>query len=100
MPAPVLVPDTFYPGSADLSTLATKPRAFEVSVRARIPLTPVLVRPRVTEELKWGWVQYVAFLTLTAAVGYIIRWALFSLRIVETAVLVDAPRTATKLHVA
>ncbi len=84
----------------DLSTLATQPRTFEVSVRARIPLGPVLVRPRVSEELKWGWVQYLSFLAITVTIAYIIRWALFSLRIVETAVLVDAPRAAGKQHLA
>ncbi len=89
------------PGTADLvSTLSTKPRSFDFVLRARVPPGPVLVRPRVSEELKWGWVQYLSFLVLSGTAAYVIRWALFSLRIVETAVIVDAPRAAMKLHVA
>ncbi len=100
MPAPILTVDDFLPGSADLSALSTSPRAFDFAARFRVPLSPVLVRPRVTEELKWGWVQYLSFLALSGAVAYIIKWALFGLRVVETAVVVDTPRTAGKLHVA
>ncbi len=100
MPAPVLAVDTHLPGSPDLSAVATQPRAFEVVVRFRVPPGPVLVRPRISEELKWGWVQYLSFLALSGTVAWIMRWALFSLRIVEVPVLVDAPRSATKLHAA
>lgn len=99
VPAPLWQPDLHSPGSLDTSTLATQPRSFTVNIKARIPPGPVLLRPRVTEELKWGWVQYLSFLVLTGAAAWVIRWALFSLRIVETTVLVDAPRTAAKLHV-
>lgn len=100
IPAILYTPDMYYPGSTDLSTLATTPRSFEVHCTYRIPIGPVTVRPRISEELKHGWIQYVAFLVLTVFIAYIIRWAFFTLRIIETAIIVDAPRSTTKLHVA
>jgi glycerol-3-phosphate acyltransferase PlsY len=55
------------PGS--VQELALQPRGFVAAMTVRIPPTPVLVRPSVSEELKHGYMQYVAFLVLTATLG-------------------------------
>ena len=111
VPAPLWTPDASSaaaaaPGGAaaaaaapDLTaTLGSRPRDFTVALRARVPTGPVWLRPKISEELRWGWLQYLAFLVLSAAVAWCFRWALFGLGIFETAVVVDAPRTASKLH--
>lgn len=38
-------------------------------MKVRIAPTGVIVRPTVSEELKHGYIQYVAFLVLTALLG-------------------------------
>ena len=80
--------------------LATRPRAFTLQLKAHVPLGPVLVRPTIAEELKYGWVQYATLLSITAAAAWYIRSVLFGRLVVETVVLADAPRSLTKLHAA
>ena len=102
--APLWTPDAFAAasagsGAADLTaTLATQPREFTVALTARVPTGAVWLRPKVSEELRWGWMQYLSFLVLSHAVAWCMRWALFGLGIFETSVVVDAPRAASKLH--
>lgn len=96
----VWVPDGARPGAFAGELLATQQRAFTLALTARVPLGPVLVRPTVAEELKHGWVQYVALLSITAAAAWLIRSVLFGRLVVETVVLADAPRSLTKLHAA
>ena len=105
VPAPQGLPDSYVPPTPSASgvpppqaALAAYPRSFTVALRARVPAGPVWLRPAVSEELRWGWMQYLSFLVLSAAVAWACRWALFSLHLVETTVVVDAPRSATKLH--
>ena len=98
--AQVWVPDATIPGPhADAaSALATQPRSFQLQLTARVPLGPVLATPSIAEELKHGWVQYVALLTVSAAVAWVLRRVLFGMAVVETTVLADAPRSLVKLH--
>ena len=98
--AAVWVPDATIPGPlADaVAALATQPRSFQLQLTARVPLGPVLVAPTIPEELKFGWVQYVALLTVSAAVAWVLRRVLFGMAVVETTVLADAPRSLVKLH--
>jgi hypothetical protein len=94
----VWVPDTATPGGALGSKLATQPRAFTLKLTARVPLGPVLVRPTIAEELKHGWVQYLALLVVSGFVAWVLRTVLFGWLVVETVVLADAPRSLAKLH--
>jgi hypothetical protein len=110
VPAPLWTPDASAAAAggaaaaaggaaADLSTvLGTQPRSFTVALRARVPAGAVWLRPKISEELRWGWMQYLSFLVLSSAVAWCFRWALFGLGIFETSVVVDAPRAASKLH--
>ena len=95
---PVWLPDPWVPSAVDVSALATQPRSFELLLTARVPRSAVLIKPSVAQELKWGWVQYVALLAVTATVAWVLQRVLFGLRIVETTVLVDVPTGGTKLH--
>ena len=103
VPAPMWTADAASAAAAappgDLTaTLGSQPRDFTGARRARVPTGPVWLRPKISEELRWGWLQYLAFLVLSSAVAWCFRWALFGLGIFETAVVVDAPRAASKLH--
>lgn len=91
---PVWYPESSYvPDSGtDLSALATSPRAFKLEVLARVPPVPLLVRPGVSQELKHGWIQYMSFLPLTVLLAWLVRYALFRWRVVDT-LTVDQPRT-------
>jgi len=48
------------------------PRTFDIRATVRFPSTPIRVRPSIGEELKHGWIQYVAFLAVSVTVG---AWA-------------------------
>ncbi len=99
--APVWVPDAAVPAAFDAAaTLGTVPRSFTLELVARMPLAPVLLRPSIANELKHGWIQYVAILSITLVAAALVRRALFGLVIVETTVLADAPRSLAKYHVA
>ena len=104
VPAPLWTPDASAAAggagaAADLTaTLGSRPRDFTVALRARVPAGAVWLRPKISEELRWGWMQYLSFLVLSSAVAWCFRWALFGLGIFETSVVVDAPRAASKLH--
>lgn len=100
--APVWVPDPFLPvtSALDTSNLALVPRAFQLSLTARVPFGQVLVTPTIGQELKWGWVQYLSLLWVTIVLAWLLRRILFGCRIVDTTVLADAPRSLTKLHAA
>lgn len=100
--APIIETDSWVPKSVpDVAVGAPlQPRTVRVDVSFRVPRAPMVVRATISEELKWGWIQYLSFLVITAYLAYLLRTALFGWRLVETAVLVDAPRAAAKLHVA
>jgi len=93
-PAPPAAGADVFPAAAAV------PRAARLDVTARLAPAPVTVRASVSEELKWGWMQYVSFLVLTGLAARVLRAALFGGRLIDTAVVVDAPRAATKMHVA
>jgi len=98
--APVWVPDAAVPGVPDVvPALGTAQRGFTVALTARTPPCAVRFRPSIVSELKFGWIQYVALLTVALAVAWVVRRVLFGLQIVETTVLADAPRSLAKLHV-
>ena len=69
-----------------------------MKLTARVPLGPVLVKPTIAEELKHGWVQYLALLVVSGAAAWVLRTVLFGWLVVETVVLADAPRSLAKLH--
>jgi len=97
--APVWAVDAFVPGSPDAAaTLGTAPRAFALELTVRVPIAPLLVRPSVASELKFGWIQYAALLAVTAPLAWLVRRALFGLLILETTVLADATRSVVKHH--
>ena len=106
VPAPLWTPDASASaaaaaggGAADLTaTLGSRARRFTVALHARVPTGAVWLRAEISEELRWGWLQYLSFLVLSSAVAWCFRWALFGLGIFETSVVVDAPRAASKLH--
>lgn len=100
--APIVEADTWVPKAVpDVAVgVPLQPRTVRVDVTFRLPRAPVVVKATISEELKWGWIQYLSFLVITAYLAYLLRTALFGWRLVETAVLVDAPRAASKLHVA
>jgi hypothetical protein len=81
-------------------SVAFDQRAARLAITARMSPSPLLVRASIPEELKWGWMQYVSFLPITLVLAHILKTALFGWRLVDTAVMVDAPRAASKLHVA
>lgn len=72
-------------------------RTFTTTMKVRIAPTAVLIRPPVSQELKYGWIQYLSFLVLTVFVGWLLRKVLFAYHVLETSIFVDAPRS--KLHV-
>ena len=61
----------------------------------RVPALPVRVRPAVSEELKHGWIQYLAFFTLSLALGWIVKTVVFGYRILETSVYIDRVKSHT-----
>ena len=63
-----------------------------------MPVGPVVVAPSIPEELKHGWTQYATLLAVTITLAWYIRRVIFGYGIVETTVLVDAPRQLVKLH--
>ena len=84
--------------SEAVSVAGTQKRDFTLSLRLRVPPSRIWLRPRISEELRWGYMQYVSFLVVTVIVSWFTRWVLFSLHIIDASLVVDAPRTATKLH--
>lgn len=102
VPYPVWVPDTHTrvtPGSdADLASAGPTPRAFTLTLTARVAPTSVRVRPGVAEELKHGWIQYFSFLPVCALAAWILRAVLFGYRIVDTRVVVDTPKSKPHLE--
>jgi len=62
---------------------------FTLKVRVRYPEQRVCYRPGFWQQLKFGWVQYVAFLIPTAYIGAQVRNFVFSNQIVETVVAHD-----------
>lgn len=101
--APMWTLDAAAPGAASpaplQSVLGTAARAFTLQMRARVPEGAVRVRPLVSEELRWGWIQYLSFLVLSAAVAWGFRWALFALGVVDASLVVDSPyASGPKLH--
>ena len=85
-------------GSEAVSKVGTRRREFSVALKLRVPPSRIWLRPRISEELRWGYMQYVSFLVVTVIVSWYTRWLLFSLHIIDASLVVDAPRTATKLH--
>lgn len=97
--APVWIVDSTMPSAFDaIASLGTQPRSFTLDFTGRVPLGPVLVRPSIASELKYGWIQYAALLAVTSIVAWLVRRVLFGLYVVETTVLVDATQATAKLH--
>jgi Transmembrane protein 231 len=106
VPYPLWEPDYAYvPSSASIPGSPVAPnrglsgtgRTFTTTMKVRIPPIPVLIRPPISQELKWGWIQYLSFLVLTVIVAWILRKVIFGYHVLETSIFVDAPRS--KLHV-
>lgn len=98
---PIWVPDASIPTAPitpDVNTLRTTQRSFQLTFTARVPVGQVVVAPSIPEELKHGWTQYATLLAVTITVAWYIRRVIFGYGIVETTVLVDAPRSLVKLH--
>jgi hypothetical protein len=68
MITPPLLPLS-HPCSLWLEQASLIPRAFDIRATIRFPPVPVRVRPSIGEELKHGWIQYVAFLVITVTLG-------------------------------
>lgn len=102
VPYPVWVPDTHTPvtpgSDADTTAAGPVPRAFTLTLTARVPPTAVRVRPGVAEELKHGWIQYFSFLPVTALAAWVLRAVLFGYRILDTRVVVDVPKAKAHLE--
>lgn len=65
------------PAQADASqyaTTAVAPRMFDLRITARVPSQAIRIRPGVSEELKHGWIQYVAFLFVSIPLGEWLCW--------------------------
>jgi len=97
---PIWVPDPSIPKSVstDLTNLRTSQRAFQLAFTARVPVSTVVVAPSIPEELKYGWIQYVALLAVTGTLAWYLRRIVFGFGIVETIIQADAPRSLVKLH--
>lgn len=102
VPYPMWTPDLAHnpatPPCAAVDCQPLQPRNFAVSMKVRIAPTGVVVRPTVSEELKHGYIQYVAFLVLTALLAWLLRKIIFGYHILETSVFVDAPRAKIRVE--
>lgn len=105
VPTPVWSPEIAYtPVSPATVTTADgayhlmNHRSFDMNVVVRLPPTEIRIRPGAAEELKHGWIQYVSFLVVTIPLAWILRSLIFGYRLLETSVLVDAPRVKSHLE--
>ena len=96
-------PSTFWSTDAAPASTATTSaavrRAFTADVTVRVNEVALLVRPFVTEELKQGWIQYLAFLVVVYFLVDRLKGFVFGAGLVSARVSCDAtPRR--KLHAA